>query len=125
MAKRIKTGRRASKEDRARAAGLVASYFRTQSSLDSSYCINPEDEPEFQVFDYGTDVETLIVALQNFAEHGTFALMDDEQPLFIRIEFSGLRTKGMSYAEAIAALAEKHNTSESTITRMVRRAVKT
>jgi hypothetical protein len=125
MARIEKIGRRASTEDRARAAGLVTSYFRTQSSPDSFYCINPEDEPEFQVFDHGTDVETLIVALQSFAEHGTFALMGDGQPFFMRMEFSALRTEGMRYADAIAALAEKHNTSESTITRMVRNNVKT
>ena len=125
MAGSEKTGRRASKEDRARAAGLVASYFRALSSPNSCYCINPEDEPEFQIFIDGTDVEPLLVALQSFAEHGTFALMNDEQPLFMRMEFSALRSEGMRYADAIAALAEKHNTSESNITRMVRRTVKT
>ena len=125
MAKIEKVGRRASKEDRARAAGLVASYYRALSSPGSCYCMNPENEPEFQIFIDGTDVEPLLVALQDFAEHGTFALMDDGQPFFMRLEFSELRAKRMSYAKAIAALAEKHNMSESTITRMVRRTVKT
>lgn len=125
MAGSEKTGRRAFKEDRARAAGLVASYFRALSSPNSCYCINPEDEPEFQIFIDGTDVEPLLVALQSFAEHGTFALMNDGQPLFMRMEFSALRSEGMRYADAIAELAEKHNTSESNITRMVRRTVKT
>jgi len=125
MARTIKTGRRASNEERAHAACLVATYFRALSSPDSCYCMNPEDEPEFQIFIDGTDVEPLLVALQNFAEHGTFALMSDGQPFFMRMEFSALRTEGMRYADAIAALAEKHNTSESTITRMVRNNVKT
>jgi hypothetical protein len=121
MAKRIKTGRRALDDDRKRAAGLVASYFRALSSPGSCYCINPEDEPEFQVFDYGADIETLLEALQSFAAHGTFALMSDGQPFFMRMAFSALRNSGMTYEKAIAALAEQHNTSESTITRMVRR----
>lgn len=125
MAKKEKTGRRASKEDRARAAGLVASYFRGRSSPDSSYCINPEDEPELQMFGAVTDVETLIDALQSFAEHGTFALMSDIEPFLMRIEMSKLRSSGMTYEEAIAKLAEDYYTSSSTITRRVRRTVKT
>lgn len=124
MARNEKIGRRASKEDRAFAAGLVASYFRALSSPGSCYCMNPEDEPEFQIFIDGTDVEPLLEALQDFAEHGTFALMNDGQPLFMRMDFSALRSSGMTYEKAIAALAEKHKTSESTITRMVRRTVK-
>jgi hypothetical protein len=125
MAKREKTGRRAGDDDRARAANLVAQYFIALSSPDKRYCINPEDEPEFQIFIDGTDVEPLLVALQSFADHGTFALMSDGQPFLMRVDFSQLRTKGMSYADAIATLAEKHNKSESSITRMVRRTVKT
>jgi len=125
MAKIKNIGRRASKEDRAYAAHLVSSYYRTLSSPDSCYCINPEDEPELQQFDYGTDVETLLVALLDFAKHGTFALMDDGQPFLMRINFRALRAEGKSYEKAIATLAEKHNKSESTITRMVRRTVKT
>ena len=125
MATIEKTGRKAFKEDRARAASLVASYFRALASPDSCYCINPEDETEYQIFVDGTDVEPLLVALQSFADHGTFALMNDAQPFFMRAEFSELRNKGMRYADAIAALAEKHNKSESNITRMVRRTVKT
>lgn len=124
MAKRAKTGRRASKEDRARAAGLVASYFRGLSSTDSCYCINPGDEPEFQIFAKEADVESLLVALQSFAEHGTFQLMDDVEPFVMRIEMNALRSAEMTYEDAIAKLAADHNTSESTITRRVRRPVK-
>lgn len=125
MARNEKTGRRASEEDRARAAGLVASYFRGRSSPDSRYCINPEDEPEFQIFTEEADVETLIVALQRFADHGTFALVDAGQPIFMRWEFSALRSDGMTYEKAVAELAAKHNMSESSVSRRLRGTVKT
>ncbi|WP_210545207.1 hypothetical protein [Rhodoferax sp. PAMC 29310] len=125
MAKSAKTGRRASKEDRARAAGLVTSYFRGLSSLDGRHCINPEDGPEFQVFDYGTDVETLLVALQSFAEHGTFALMSDIEPFLMRLEMNELRSAGTTYEDAVAKLAVKHNMSDSTAGLRVKRNVKT
>jgi hypothetical protein len=124
MARPEKTGRLASKKDRAYAASLVASYFRGLASPDSRYCINPEDEPECQIFVGETDVESLLDALQRFSDQGTFAFLDNGQPFFMRTEFTTLRRDGMGYADAIAELAEKHHTSESTITRMVRRTVK-
>ena len=124
MARIEKIGRRASTEDRARAAGLVASYFRGRSSPDSSYCINPEDDPEFQIFVEEADVETLVVALQSFAEHGTFAMVDTGQP-FMRWEFSALRSAGMTYEKAVAELAANHNMSESSVSRRLRGTVKT
>lgn len=125
MARRVKTGRKAAVEDRARAARWVELYFLALASPDKRHCINPEDEPEFQTFIDGTDVEPLLDALQRFSEHGTFALQDNSEPFFVRIDMKALRNGGMNYEDAIAALAEKHNTSASTITRMVRRTVKT
>ncbi|MBK9345224.1 MAG: hypothetical protein IPN06_01720 [Burkholderiales bacterium] len=123
MAKSEKAGRRASKEDRAR-SGLAASYFRGLSSPDSCYCINPEDEPEFQIFVKEADVESLLVALQSFAEHGTFALLPDFESFLMRVEMNALRSSGMTYEDAIAKLGADHNTSESTVSRRVRRPVK-
>ena len=121
----ITTGRKAPKEDRARAAGLVASYFRGLSSPDSRYCINPEDEPEFQIFVEEADVDSLLVALQSFAEHGTFALMSDIKPFVMRFEMSELLGAGMTTESAIAQLSEKHNMSFTSARRRVKRKVKT
>jgi hypothetical protein len=124
MANRVKTGRRAT-DDRARAARWVELYRLAQASPDGRHCLNPQDEFECQAFIDGADPEPLLLALENFVEHGTFAVMHNLEPLLTRIEMRTLRDGGMTYEDAIAKLAEDHNTSESTITRRVRRTVKT
>lgn len=123
MAKRIKTGRRAT-DDRARAAGWAKQYRLAQASPDGRHCLNPEDELEFQIIADVADLDPLLDALESFAQHGTFALMHDFEPFLMRMELNALRSAGMTYEDAIAKLAEEHNTSESTITRRVRRTVK-
>lgn len=125
MAKRTKTGRRAGADDRARAASWAKNYGLAQASPDGRYCLNPKDEPQFQIFADVADLDPLLEALYSFAEHGTFALMDDFEPFLMRFEMKELMSAGMSYEDAIAKLAEDHNTSASTITRRVRRTVKT
>ena len=125
MAKRMKTGRRAVEADRVRAAGLAELYRRAQSSPDGCHCLNPEDEPRFQIIADVTDLDPLLDALERFAQHGTFALLDNFESFLMRIEMSHLLSAGMTYEEAIVKLAEDHHTSPSTITRRVRRTVKT
>ena len=125
MARRTKIGRRASPEERDRVATLINHYYRAQSSPDRRFCLNPEDESEFQIWFSADDDEWLIEALQSFVQHGTFELVDNSEPFFMRIEIWTLRNGGMTYEDAIAALAEKHNASASTITRLVSRTVKT
>jgi hypothetical protein len=124
MAKRIKTGRRAT-DDRARAAGWAKQYRLAQSSPDGRYCINPEDELECQLVADVADLDPLLDALESFAEHGTFALMHDFEPFLMRFEMRELMSAGMTYEAAVAKLAEKHNMSERTVTRRVSRTVKT
>ena len=124
MARIEKNGRSASKEDRARAAALAASYLRGVANPEIRYCINPEEEPESQIFVSEHDAFSLVEALQSFALHGTFTLQGDGKKFFVCMDFNELRSAGMRYADAIAALAEKYNRSESTIERMVRRTVK-
>ncbi len=125
MAKRKKTGRRALDADRVRAAGLAKLYRRAQSSPDGRHCLNPEDAPEFQIIADVIDLDPLLDALERFAQHGTFALLDNFESFVMRIEMSDLRSAGMTYEEAIVKLSEVHHTSASTITRRVRRTVKT
>ena len=125
MAGKIKTGRRAGDADRSRAAELVELYRIAQASPGGSYCLNPEDDYEVQTYIDANDPELLLWALEQFAENGTFANLMDFRPLLMGSELEQLRSGGMTYEDAVAALAEKHNTSESTITRMVRRNVKT
>ena len=125
MARPKKTGRRAVEDDRARAAGWAKLYRRAQASPDGRHCLNPQDEWEFQIIADVADLDPLLDALESFAEHGTFELMHDFQPFLMRIAMDELRSAGMTYEEAIAKLAEDYNTSESTITRRVRRTVKT
>ncbi|MBC7621620.1 MAG: hypothetical protein H7293_22020 [Candidatus Saccharibacteria bacterium] len=124
MARKLKTGRRAT-DDRARAASWAKNYRLAQASPDGRYCLNPEDASEFQIFFDIADIDPLLQALESFAEHGTFELMHNIEPFVMRMEMRALRSAGMTYEEAIAKLAEKFNTSESTITRRVRRTVKT
>lgn len=125
MAKRIKTGRRALDDDRARAASWAKQYRLAQDSADGRHCLNPEDELEFQIFADVADLDPLLGALESYAQHGTFELMQDLEPFLMRMEMNALRSAGMTYEDAIAKLAEDHNTSPSTITRRVRRTVKT
>jgi len=125
MARRVKTGRRADVDERARAAGWVTLYRCAQASPNGRYCINPEDESEFQIFIDADDPEPLLEALGDFAEHGTFELIYNIDRLKMRMEMNALRDEGKKYADAIAELSAKHNTSESTITRMIRCTVKT
>jgi hypothetical protein len=124
MAIRIKMGRRAGADDRARAAGWAKHYRLAQVSPDGRYCLNPEDESGLQIIIDVADLDPLLAALESFAKHGTFEFLSDIRPFLMRIEMRELMSDGMTYEDAIAKLAEKHNTSESTITRRVRRPVK-
>lgn len=125
MVKRIKTGRRAGTDDRARAAGWAKQYRRAQASPDGRYCLNPEDESEFQIIVDVADIDPLLDALESFAKHGTFELMDDFDAFLMRLELKELRSAGMTFEDAAAKLAQKHNKSERTITRIISRTVKT
>ena len=125
MAKRIKTGRRASNDERARAARWVKIYRLAQASPDGRHCLNPQDELECQAFIDETDPEPLLQALEGFVEHGTFAVMQDLEPLLMRMAKNALRSAGMNHEDTIAKLAQEFNTSEPTINRRVRLTVKT
>lgn len=123
MAFRTSIVRRAVSDDRKRAREWAALYRLAQASPDGSYCLNPQpDNPEEQAFIYANDVSFLVSLLENFAKHGTFANIDTMgiERLLMREELKTLREGGMSYQDAIAELANKHNKSESTIERMVR-----
>ena len=124
MAKRIKTGRRAV-DDRARAASWAKRYRLAQVSPDGRYCLNPEDELELQIVADVADLDLLLDALERFAEHGTFELLSDFEPFLMRVKMKELMSAGMTYENAAAKLAEKHNMSERTVTRRVSRTVKT
>jgi len=51
--------------------------------------------------------------------------MHDFEPFLMRFEMKELMSAGMSYEDAAAKLAGKHNMSERTATRRVSRTVKT
>ena len=128
MARRITTGRRAAGADRERAESWVEMYRLAQASPDGRHCLNPEDEWECQTFIDAADPEPLLKALEGFVKNGTFAMIHDDavdvEGMLMRREMKALRAGGIKHDVAIEELAEKHNTSESTITRMVRRTVK-
>jgi hypothetical protein len=125
MARRIKTGRKAGADDRARAARWVKLYRLAQANPDGRYCLNPQDELECQAFIDEADPEPLLLALESFVEHGTFAVMHDLEPLLLRMEMNALQSDGMTYEVAIEHLAKVQKISESSIARRIRRTVKT
>jgi hypothetical protein len=123
MAK-IKTGRRASADERARAARLIKLYRLAQASPDGRHCLNPQDESECQAFIDETDPEPLLLALESFVEQGTFAVLHDLEPFLMRMEMKALRATGIKSEATIAQLAEEHNMSDSTARRRVKSPVK-
>ena len=124
MAKRIKTGRRAGADERARAERWVKLYRLAQASPDGRHCLNPQDELECQAFIDEADPEPLLLALESFVQYGTFAILHDLEPLLMRMEKNALRSKGIKSEVTIAQLAEEHNMSESTARRRVKGPVK-
>lgn len=119
MAKKPKTGRRASPEERAMAASLAKMYRVAASSPGGWYYLNPDDEPEFRIVIDINNIDPLLEALENFAYHGTFELMSGMEPLLTRLRMSELRSQGMTYEAAITQLAETLHMSPSTIARRV------
>lgn len=122
MVRKPNTGRRAGEDYRARAVEWVELYRLAQASPDGRHCLNPEDDYEEQTFIYGDDPGPLLQALGGFARHGTFEFIDSYgiAEMLMRHELKTLRAGGLTYQNAILALAEKHHKSESTIGRMVR-----
>ena len=107
-----KTGRRASLEERARAQELVDLYRLAEQSPGRRHCLNPKSPPEEQEFFYA-NVDELLIALEGFAEHGTFELVEaiEFDILEIHFEVKDLRENGLTREEAVAAVAEKHHKS--------------
>jgi hypothetical protein len=119
-----KSGRKANFIARDMAADLVEIYRLAQSQPNGRYCLNPEDEHEFQTFVDGNDPELLLAALENFSKNGTFVSKIDVEPMLIFDAFRKLRATGMSFENSIRELSQKLHKSESTIARKVRRTVK-
>lgn len=117
--KRVKTGRRASEDDRARARALVALYRLAEQSPDGEHCVNPNDEPELHAVVRFNNPEYLLFMLERFAESGTFADVDTsiEDRFMLQHEMKKLRASGLSYYDAIAQLEVRHGASRSTIER--------
>jgi len=69
MAK-AKSGRTANFIAREMAADLVEMYRLAQSKPNGRYCLNPDDEYEFQTFIDGNDPELLLSALEDFPKLG-------------------------------------------------------
>ena len=117
--KKVKTGRRASTDDRDRARELVALYRMAEQSPDGEHCVNPNDEPELHAVVRFSDPEYLLFMLERFAEHGTFADVDTsiEDRFMLQHEMKKLRASGLSYYDALAQLEVRHGASRSTIER--------
>ena len=118
-----KAGRRANKDDRFVAGVLVEVYRKALATQDKRLTLIDEKNPHDQCVVDGSDIEPLLVLLDNFAKHGTFKsakipLLEDIE---IRIQFNELRRSGLTYAESAQQLAEEKNVSVSTIERKVKK----
>ena len=84
--------------------------------------MNPEDEPEIQVFVNADDPSHLLRVLESFAREGTFEFIDTFgiKEMLMRHELKSIRASGKSYEVAVEELAERHHCSVSTIERAVR-----
>jgi hypothetical protein len=117
-----KTARRASADERKRLAHWVSMYRQAQAAPDRRYCVNPQDEPENQYFIHADDPEPLLLLLEDFVRHGTFALVDDPaRAMVMRREFTELRAQGITREKALAVLGEKHHCDPSTVKRAMAR----
>ena len=117
-----KTGRRADDSYRQQAAHWVEIYRLAESSPNREYCVNPEDEPELQVFVHADDPSHLLRVLESFVREGTFEFIDTFgiKEMLMRHELKSIRASGKSYEVAVEELAERHHCSVSTIERAVR-----
>jgi hypothetical protein len=123
-----KTGRRASTDERERAAELVRIYRDASASPDQRYCLNPDDAPEDRRYIHADDPEPLLLALGDFAEHGTFApvgspahaMLDEMQVAELRRELLGLRAQGLTREAALATMAERHHRHPRTMERLLK-----
>jgi len=120
--RKSKTGRRADDSYRQQAAHWVEIYRLAESSPNREYCLNPEDEPEIQVFVNADDPSHLLRVLESFAREGTFEFIDTFgiKEMLMRHELKSIRASGKSYEVAVEELAERHHCSVSTIERAVR-----
>ena len=119
-----KTGRRANQDECDIARDWVELYRTAQSQPGGSLCLNPADEPDEQTWIDGNDPDHLLSMLERFAKHGTFKHVGKESIsihwFLMRLEFKKMRANRVSYANAVALLAEKHSCSERTIERRLR-----
>jgi hypothetical protein len=112
MRRAPKLGRLASKDERERAAGLVALY-RAAQQVGGRLVI---DEPGRHVR-FDADPEVLLLALEHFAAGGTFARIDDGEVYMVKAVSAAA---GKRYEDKLAAIEGAFAVSESTAKRMLR-----
>lgn len=92
----VKTGRRASLEERLNAQEILKHYAEKK------------------------DITLLLNALERFAENGTFVVNEKiEQDLMLAMKERSLRETGLTAEKAIAQIAEEQNLGEITVKRRI------
>ncbi len=120
MAK-IKTGRRANDDERARARQWVELYRLASESPDGRYCLNPKDAPSEQSFIEATDPSPLLAILASFGETGTFISEQSWMQAFVYMtELKQLRAGGLTYEKAVNIMAESHHCDPRTVERRIK-----
>ena len=121
MAHKKSIGRKASEETREAASFLCDIYGPALTSPTGRYCVNPDDEPEDQVFVTTEQAgRALLDAIQRLARTGY--LVDTEVDLerfTIREYYKLIKSKGKTSKEAIAELGKVYFRSERDLQRQV------
>ena len=116
MSGKVKTGRRASADERAMARSIVDLY-RAAVANGGSFVVNPEDDREEFTTVYA-DAEWLLSWLEDFAENGTFAVLGN----FQEIMANAIAAKaGPRFESRVLAVHEQLNVSERTAARLISR----
>lgn len=116
MSGKVKTGRRASTDERAMARWIVDLY-RQADANGGSWVVNPEDDREEHTTVH-VDAEWLLGWLEDFAENGTFAVLGN----FQEIMANAIAAKaGPRFEDRVLAVQEHLNVSERTAARLISR----
>ena len=116
-----KIGRLPAPEVRQEVADYAATCRKALSSPDGRVCVNPEAPVEERSYMYAHEIlECALRALERFGEHGDhFRPEWDINRMAIRGEVSGLRKRGSSFEEAVAAVADNLGVDDRTVSRFI------
>ncbi|NML61224.1 hypothetical protein HHL21_09050 [Massilia sp. RP-1-19] len=114
-------GRLPTPEVRREVADFAAVCRKALSSPERRACANPEAPVEERSYVHADEVlEFALRALERFGEHGDHFRPDwDINRMVIRGKVSGLRKSGLSFEEAVGAVADDLDVDDRTVSRFI------